>query len=92
MDKVALVSVCRVSGHCVTSLPVNGLMEPKNGMIIPQYKIICTRCGGNQDEISQETRARRSGGKRGVKENRVAVSSLGSPPPPISSQQEIDDL
>lgn len=92
MDKSVMVNVCRVSvGHNMITMQTGMIKDPKNDVLIPQFEIICTRCGGNLDQISEEVRTRRSSGKRKPKEA-ATVSSLSSPPAPIGIARQEEEL
>jgi hypothetical protein len=91
IDKSVLSAVCRVHGHNLASLQSEVVRDPRSGDLIPQFKIICVKCGADLDEIAQDVRARRSGGKR---KEREAGPALSSPPPPIteSPNAAVDEL
>lgn len=91
IDKITMAAVCRVHGHNLASLQSEILRNPKTGDVFPQFKIICTKCGGDLDEIAQDVRARR--GKVSATRGRRTENTptLSSPPPPIGSN-DVEEL
>ena len=92
IDKTVLTVVCRQSSgiaHNLASLQTGVVKDPHTGNLIPSFEILCTRCGAKWDELDQETRARRPGGRRRAKEA-VPASSLSSPPGPIAASGQVE--
>ena len=92
MDRVTMTAVCRLQGHDIVSLMESEVVEPRSGTLVPQMKILCRKCGGNLEEISQDVRARK--GERVVarlpkrRSNAEPEPTLPSPPPPMSNGAE----
>lgn len=92
MDRVTMTAVCRLHGHDIVSLMVEEAVEPKSGVLVPQMKILCRKCGGSLEEISQDVRARKAErvvARLPVRRSNARVEpTLSSPPPPISDGAE----
>ena len=88
VDKVTMAAVCRTQGHNLASLQNEVIRDPRTADMFPQFKIICTKCGGTLEEISQDVRVRRSGKRRS---NGKDAPALSSPPPPIDSASSAED-
>jgi hypothetical protein len=92
MDRATMRAVCRAQGHDIFSLMESEAVEPRSGILVPQMKILCRKCGGNLEEISLDVRARKE--ERVVarlpkrRSNAEPEPTLPSPPPPMSSGAE----
>ena len=91
MDRNVMANVCRMpsgGGHNMASILTGMVKDPSTNTLIPQYEVLCTRCGGTLDSIAEDVRARRSGkvGRRAKN-----APTLLSPPPPIGSN-DVEDL
>ncbi len=91
-DKIVMASVCRMSvssGHHLQSFITETMVEPRSGALVPQYKILCIRCGASLEELNEDVRVRRSAGAtRRKRRGAEPEPALSSPPPPIGSSAE----
>lgn len=85
IDKTVLSAVCRVHGHNLASLQTEMIKDPRSGGLIPQFKILCVKCGATESEIALDVRVRRSSGKRRARGSSAEEAALLSPPPPIDA-------
>lgn len=63
IDREVMEGICRApggGGHNLTSMMVDNLKDPSTGVFVPQFEIVCSRCGASVKELGEVTKRRRS--------------------------------
>ncbi len=60
MDKFIYQRVCMEKGHEIRSVAETPAYDPGRQMSHPRYKILCTQCGADLEEISKPKRSKPS--------------------------------
>lgn len=84
-DRNVMASVCRSvnggGGHIIASLQTDVAVHPSTGQLLPQFTIICTRCGATLQDINEDIRVRRGATGKRRPRGTAAEPALSSPPP-----------
>lgn len=93
IDRKVLTEVCRFpsgAGHCLASLQKEVIRDTRTGELIPQFQILCIKCGATLEELGQDFRASVPRAKR---KEKVGAPALSSPPPPMAdTPAAVDEL